>query len=150
MTAAAAPARGAALYTPDILALAVELADFPLAEALGARGEAHSRVCGSKVTVGLAIARDGTIEQLGARVSACAIGQAAAALLLRGAVGRNAAAIAGALDEVEAWLGGADTIPDWPDIARLAPARAYPARHAAILLPWKAALAALSNPSAAD
>jgi hypothetical protein len=36
-----------------------------------------------------------------------------------------------------------------PGIDRLASACPYTARHAAILLPWKAALAALSNPSPA-
>jgi len=37
------------------------------------------------------------------------------------------------------------TAPDWPDLALVAPARAYPARHGAMLLPWKAAAAALSS-----
>lgn len=136
---------GAALYTPDILALAVELADYPLADGLPLRGEAHSRVCGSRVALGLASGADGSIESTGARVSACAIGQSAAALFLRAARGLDEAAIAAALARLEAWLGGDETMPDWPGLEVLAPARAYPARHAAILLPWKAALAALSK-----
>ena len=150
MSAAPQADRGAALYTPDILALAVELAAFPLSDALQLRGQAHSRVCGSRVVIGLTSGPDGTIEDAGARVSACAIGQAAAALFLRGAPGRSRDEIAAALVEMEAWLSGDDAVPGWPEIARLAPARAYPARHAAILLPWKASLAALSNPSTAD
>ena len=36
----------------------------------------------------------------------------------------------------------------WPDLDLVAPAVAYPARHGAMLLPWKAALAALSSASA--
>ncbi|QYU66279.1 hypothetical protein J4558_14920 [Leptolyngbya sp. 15MV] len=43
------------------------------------------------------------------------------------------------------WLSGAGPRPDWPGLELLEPARAYPARHAAILLPWKAALAALNK-----
>ena len=141
---------GAVLYTPEILALAVELAKHPLSDHFHQRGEAVSRVCGSRVTVALSTDADGAVESIGVRVSACAIGQAAAALFLSAAPGRRAAEIAAALATLEAWLSGANERPDWPGIARLDSARGYPARHAAILLPWKAALAALSNPPRAD
>ena len=150
MSARSPADRGAALYSPDILALAVELAAFPLNDALQRRGEARSRVCGSRVVIGLTSGAGGAIADAGARVSACAIGQAAAALFLRGSTGQDAAGIAAALGEIEAWLAGGEAMPAWPGLPRIAPARAYPARHAAILLPWKAALAALSNPAASD
>lgn len=140
---------GTALYTPDILQLAVALADYPLTPALTLRGEAHSRVCGSRVALALAATADARIAAIGARVTACAIGQAAAALFLRAAEGRNELEITRSLADMEAWLGGTGPKPYWPGIAQLEPARAYPARHAAIVLPWKAALAALSNPSPA-
>ena len=140
---------GAALYTPAILALAVELADYPL-DNLPQRGEAHLRVCGSRVIVGTDSDEARRIGRVGAQVTACAIGQAAAALFLRSAPGRDASEIAAALVAIEAWLAGSGAEPSWPNIAELEPARAYPARHAAILLPWKAALAALSNPARAD
>jgi NifU-like protein involved in Fe-S cluster formation len=39
--------------------------------------------------------------------------------------------------------GEGELLPDWPGIALLAPARAYPARHASILLAFDAAIAAL-------
>lgn len=141
---------GAVLYTPEILALAVELAGHPLSEHLKRRGEAVSRVCGSSVAIALSTGADGTVEEIGARVSACAIGQAAAALFLKEAPGRAAGEIAAALTALENWLSGADERPDWPGIDRLETARSYAARHGAILLPWKAALAALSNPPRAD
>lgn len=140
---------GAALYTPEILALAVELADYPLDPQCAFQGEARSRICGGRVVVSLEQADRGAIHGIGARVSACAVGQAAAALFLRSAEGRGDAEIAKALTDIEAWLAGSDTVPAWPDIEQLASARSYPARHPAILLPWKAALAALSNPSPA-
>ena len=143
--------RGSAvLYTPEILALAVELAEFPLEKVCSRRGEAHSRVCGSHVVMGIEPDETGRVAMIGARVSACAIGQAAAALFLRSAVGRGAEEIADALSEVERWLARGESEPDWPGIAALAPARAYPARHPAILLPWKAALVALSNHDTED
>jgi hypothetical protein len=49
-----------------------------------------------------------------------------------------------ALAGIEAWLSTADApLPDWPGLSAIAAARSYPARHGAILLPWKAAMAAL-------
>ena len=150
MTAATPRPGGVALYTPDILALAVDLADHPLSDMLLERGTAASRVCGSKVTVALTADPDGRITDVGAQVIACAIGQAAAALFLRAARGRDAASIATALAELERWLSDAGGTPSWPGVAQLAPAKAHAARHAAILLPWKAALEALSKPARAD
>lgn len=141
---------GAALYTPEILALAVELARFPLDETLPVRGEALSRVCGSRVNLTLSIDSEDRIAAIGALVSACAIGQAAAALFLDAAAGRDRNDIATAQTAIAGWLAGDETLPTWPSIAQLTSARAFPARHAAILLPWNAALAALSNRAAAD
>lgn len=150
MSAQAAGRSGAVLYTPAILALAVELADHPLAVEHALRGSAHSRLCGSKVEIGLTTGPDGAVSAAGARVTACAIGQAAAALFLRSVARSHRADIARAHGELQAWLTAEGPQPNWPGLAHIAPARAYPARHAAILLPWKAALAALSNPARAD
>ena len=97
----------AVLYTPEILALAVELADHPLTGTADLYGEAVSRVCGSKVAIALSLDADGAIERAGARVTACAIGQAAAALFLRSASGRSPDDIAVALAAIEDWLGSA-------------------------------------------
>ena len=144
-------ARGSAvLYTAEILALAVELAEFSYNEAYPRRGEAHSRVCGSRVVMALETDERDRVVAIGARVSACAIGQAAAALFLRSAARRGAEEIAEASSEIERWLAGGEPEPDWPGIAALVSARAYRARHPAILLPWKAALVALSNRDADD
>ena len=79
------------------------------------------------------------------RVRACAVGQAAAAIFARHAVGCDRAAIARALDRLEAWLDDQGPAPAWPGLGAIAAARDYPARHGAMLLPWKAALAALSS-----
>lgn len=133
----------AALYTSQVLALATSLARFPLDEALLLRGSARSPTCGSSIELGLSLGSQGAIEQVGLRAHACAIGQAAAAIFVESASGRNAAAIKAAEAEIETWLEGG-ALPDWPNLGAIAAARAYPARHGAILLPWKAALAALS------
>ena len=140
-------ASGAALYTPEVLALATSLALHPLNDSLPLRGEARSRSCGSAVEIGLATAADGTIARLGVRAHSCAIGQAATALFVAHAPRLDRARIEAAHDAIAAWLNGlGDAMPEWPGLDALSAARAYPARHGAILLAWRAALAALPTP----
>lgn len=139
----------ARLYTPELLALAVELAVYPPLEG-ALRGEARSPTCGSTLAMDLQLDPAQRIERLGMRARACAVGQASAAIFARHAPGRGIAEIERALGQLESWLGGEGEAPDWPDLALVAPARAYPARHGAMLLPWKAALAALSTTAPAS
>ena len=139
----------ATLYTPEILSLAVELANFPFGDDLSRRGDARSQVCGSTIAIGADLDPDDRISRIGARVSACAIGQAAAALFLRSAEGKSVADIETAEKAIGTWLKGEGDIPDWPDLAILSPARTHPSRHGAILLPWTAARTALCNPAIA-
>ncbi|VVT15707.1 iron-sulfur cluster assembly scaffold protein [Erythrobacter sp. EC-HK427] len=134
-----------ALYTPAMLAAAVELAQYPVLPAPCAEGRARSTTCGSEVTVQLALAEDGLIARIGLQARACAVGQAAAAVFARHAPGRSESAIAAAHDALAGWLAGEGAQPDWPDLDLVAPALDYPARHGAMLLPWKAAREALSS-----
>lgn len=140
--AASAAAR---LYTPEILALAVELADYPLAGDLPLLGEARSRSCGSSVRVGCSVRSDGAVERFGLQATACAIGQASAAIFARQVTGRTARQLVDDGASVEKWLSGEGNLPNWPGIQLLEAAREHPARHGAILLPWKATLDALSK-----
>lgn len=138
-------ARPAKLYSPALLGLATELARFPLSDDLPHRAESRSRSCGSVITVGLALGSAHNITRIGMQVSACAIGQASAALLAQNAVGTRAESIAQTTRQLEGWLAGEGPLPDWPGIAALAPALAHPGRHGALLLPWTAASSALSS-----
>lgn len=79
------------------------------------------------------------------KVSACAIGQASSALLAQGAGGQTPATITAAAEALEQWLSCEGVLPEWPGIQALAPARDHPGRHGALLLPWTAARAALSQ-----
>jgi NifU-like protein involved in Fe-S cluster formation len=137
------------LYTPELLALAVELAEYPPLETAPLHGEARSPTCGSTLAIDLALDDAGRIGRLGMRVRACAVGQASAAIFARHAPGRDAGELRDTLAALEAWLTADAPAPEWPDLALIHPARAYPARHGAILLPWKAALAGLSTAPAA-
>lgn len=135
----------AALYTNDVLALATSLAAWPLVNDCPLTGSARAVTCGSTIELGLALDIDQRIARIGLRARACAIGQAAAAIFAGSGIGQNAEEIAAAHSAIEAWLGGG-TDPDWPGFTAIAAARAYPARHGAILLPWRAALVALDQP----
>lgn len=133
------------LYSSELLALATSLANWPLVEALPLRGQARSRTCGSAIEVGLVVDGLGKIERIGMRVSACAVGQASAAIFARSASGNGLVEISAARDSVLAWLGGEGPPPDWPGIEALEAAQSFTSRHGAILLPWNAACEALSN-----
>ncbi len=137
--------QAATLYTPEILALAVTLADYPMGEDAAFKGSARSDTCGSALELGFDVAKGGAIAMPGARVTACAIGQAAAAVFLADICGRTGADITKADAQLSNWLAGTGPAPEWRDIELLDTARAYPARHGAIRLPWRAARDALCN-----
>ena len=134
-----------ALYSPGLLALAVELANYPIDENAAFRGEAHSRTCGSHVDLSCSL----EMNDVGLKVAACAIGQASAAIFARHCEGKSGPELEIALGNIQSWLDGTGAQPDWPDIQLIEAARDYPGRHGAIVLPWKAALDALSKGSAA-
>lgn len=131
------------LYTPEVLGLAAGLATCPLTPDLPMQGTARSKACGSTITLGLDVDREGRIAAIGVRSHACAVGQAAAAIFVAGARGLDADAVHSAGKAIEDWLSGGAELPDWPGLGAIAAARDYPARHGAILLPWNAARALL-------
>ena len=81
------------LYTPELLALAVTLAEYPPDPALPLHGDARSKSCGSTLRIDLALDRERRIERLGLQVRACAVGQASAAIFAGAAMGRGLAEI---------------------------------------------------------
>jgi NifU-like protein involved in Fe-S cluster formation len=137
------------LYTPELLALAVSLAEYPADPALPLHGQARSKSCGSTLAADIAVDGEGRIERLGLRVRACAVGQASAALFAAAAAGRSLADIESVHAALAEWLAGGE-LPGWPGLELLIPARDYPARHGAIMLPWTAARDALSSADAAS
>ena len=108
--------------------------------------EVRSPTCGSRVRV--AVAMDGDrVASLRQAVEACAFGQASAALMGAKALGTTEAEVRAAMDGVAAWLGGDDgAVTAWPGLAVLDPARSRTGRHGAILLPFRALLAAIEAP----
>jgi NifU-like protein involved in Fe-S cluster formation len=127
------------LYTPEVLALAVELSRFRWNEDLPLKGEARSRSCGSTIALALDVDARGVITNVAVRSQACAIGQAAAAIFASAVVGMTALDVRKAGTAIAAWLGEEGAFPDWPGLSSIAAARDYPGRHGAVMLPWNAA-----------
>jgi len=134
-----------ALYNRDILRLAASIPHQRRLENPQASVERRSPVCGSRVVVDVELDEQGRISALGQEVKACALGQASAALMGAGAIGRSAAEIAAARDALAGFLAGRSENPgSWPGLELFRDARPFTARHASILLAFEAAAEAAS------
>ena len=134
------------LYTRDILRLAAEIPHPGLLDPVDGRAELRSPTCGSRVRVGVRLDGQGRVAALGQVVEACAFGQASAALMGAHAIGRSRDEVAVAVAELTHWLAGESDHPgSWPGLPTLAPARDKRGRHGAILLPFRALLAAIDD-----
>ncbi|MFD2175309.1 iron-sulfur cluster assembly scaffold protein [Rhodobacter lacus] len=131
------------LYADRVLALA---ADIPLTDPIAApTHEASQRapLCGSNIAVALRI-EEGRITAYSQTVHACALGQASASIFARHVIGRSEAEVAALRDALAAMLtGGPVPAAPFADYEVLTAARAYPNRHASILLAPDAVLSAL-------
>ncbi len=128
------------LYTTEILRLAASTAGYKRLESPQATSEKRSPICGSKVTVDVNLGPDGRIAAIGQEVRACALGQAAAALMGAQALGKSASDLVDASRSLKLWLSGDLERPgNWPGLAIFEPAIPHKARHPAILLAFEAA-----------
>lgn len=134
----------APLYTTEILRLASSLKEPRELAREDGRAELRSPTCGSRVITTVQVNSEARVEGVSQQVHACAFGQASAALLEQGAIGRSGAEIEQGLAKLAGWLEGSTSQPSWPGIATLAPARSRKSRHGAILLPFRTLLAAMS------
>ena len=134
------------LYSGRILELA---ADIPLTDRLAnpqATVRKRSPLCGSTVTVDLALG-NGRIVEYGQDVKACALGQAAASVVGRVILGRTRAEVETARDQLAAMLKSDGPVPDAPfdGLEVLLPARDFKNRPASILLTLDAASEAMAQ-----
>jgi NifU-like protein involved in Fe-S cluster formation len=128
------------LYSAKILRLA---ANMPCAGRLPspqATAERTSRLCGSRVVVDVVVA-DGKIVAFAQDVRACALGQAAAAILGDQVIGAQIEEVEAARDALRTLLKTGAGAPEgrFADLAVLAQVKDYPARHASTLLAFEAA-----------
>ena len=134
-----------ALYNTRILRLAASTAELARLDAPQGSATKVSPVCGSKVTADIDLDIDGLVARHGQEVRACALGQAAAALVGASIVGTDSERLVAARTELADWLAGrSDTAPAWPGMEVFTPARPHRARHASILLAFDAAIAAVA------
>lgn len=128
------------LYSTKILAL---VANMPRAGRLArpdASAEKVSRLCGSRIVVDVAM-QDGRVADFAQDVRACALGQAAAAILGANVIGATPEELEAGRDALRALLKSGAEPPQgrFADLAVLAQVRDYPARHASTLLAFEAA-----------
>ena len=139
----------APLYNAEILRLA---ATIPHHERLAdpmATAEKRSAICGSRVTVDVALDEAGRVGDVGMLVRACALGQASSSLLAANVIGRTPEELAAARDALTDWLAGTGERPEWPGIDIFTPALDYSARHPSIRLAFEAAAEAAAAARAA-
>jgi len=137
------------LYTREILRLAVSIPHQQRLDKPDGTAELRSRTCGSKVAADVALTDGGKLQDLGLEISACALGQASAAILGAQAIGKSGAEIEIIRANLAAFLAGeVDSPGTWPDMDKLTAAQDHKGRHAAILLPYDAVIAALADAAA--
>ena len=132
------------LYSTRILKLAADMPRAGRLAAPDASAEKVSKLCGSTIVVDVAL-KDGKVADFAQDVRACALGQAAAAVLGENIIGADLAEIEMARDALRAMLKADGPAPEgrFSELSVLAPVKDYPARHASTLLAFEAAAEAV-------
>ena len=128
------------LYSGRILELAADIPHVGRLEAPQASVKRRSPLCGSTVTVDLSL-ENGRVSRFSQDVKACALGQAAAAIVGEAVLGRTLPELEAARDSLRAMLKSEGPVPAPPfqGFEVLIPARDYKNRHASVMLAIEAA-----------
>ena len=142
------------LYNARILELAGNIPRLGRLPAPHGSARAHSKLCGSTVTVDLTV-ENGVVTDFAHDVKACALGQASSSIMARHVIGATTDELRDLRETVRKMLkeNGAPPAGRWEDIAVLTPVRDYKARHASTLLTFDAvtqAIDEIERASAAD
>ena len=134
------------IYNQRILELS---ANIPRGERLAnadATATAHSKLCGSTVTVDLKLTGD-RVTAYGQTVKACLLGQAASSVMGHNVVGTSASELREVAAAMRKMLKAGGLPPEgrWSDLAVLEPVKDYKARHASTLLVFDAVERALDE-----
>ena len=135
------------VYNRRILELAGNIPRIGRLAAPDASATAHSKLCGSTVTVDLKMDGD-TVTDFAHEVKACALGQASSSIMARNIVGSKANELRELREGVRKMLkenGAPPANGKWADIAVLEPVRDYKARHASTLLTFDAVVDAIGQ-----
>ncbi len=134
------------IYSRRILELAADIPHLGKLPDADASATAHSKLCGSTVTVYLKLDGD-VVSGFSHDVKACALGQASSSIMGRNIIGSTAAELRDVREEMVRMLKANGRPPSgkWADLALLEPARELKARHASILLTFDAVVDALER-----
>jgi NifU-like protein involved in Fe-S cluster formation len=135
------------VYNRRILELAGGIPRLGRLDHPDASATAHSKLCGSTVTVDLKMSGD-TVTDFAHEVKACALGQASSSIMARNVIGAKAEELRALRETVRKMLkenGAPPASGKWADIAVLEPVRDYKARHASTLLTFDAVVDAIGQ-----
>ena len=138
------------VYNRRILELAADIPRQGRLASPDASATAHSKLCGSTVTVDLSMEGD-VVTDFAHEVKACALGQASSSIMARLVVGATAAELREIREIARRMLkeNGEAPAGTWEDLKVLEPVRAYKARHASTLLTFDAVVDAIDKIEAA-
>lgn len=136
------------LYSAKILKLAANMPRAGRLAAPDASSERVAKLCGSRIVVDVVL-KDGKVADFAQDVKACALGQAAAAILGENVIGADLPEIESTLEQFRAMLktGGSPPTGRFKDLAVLEPVKDYAPRHASTLLAFEAAAEAVRSAS---
>ena len=139
------------LYSAKVLALAANMPRSGRLPHADASAEKVSKLCGSRIVVDVVMDGD-EVADFAQDVQACALGQAAAAVLGANVIGANEAEIDAARRALYDMLKTGGPAPEgrFSDLAMLAPVKDYPPRHASTMLAFEAAAEAVRKAKAAQ
>ena len=134
------------VYNARILDLAGNIPRLGRLAAPDATATAHSKLCGSTVTVDVKM-DNGAVSDFAHDVKACALGQASSSIMARHIIGAKPAELRELRDTVRKMLkeNGPPPTGKWSDIAVLEPVRDYKARHASTMLTFDAVVTAVDQ-----
>lgn len=137
------------VYNTRILELAGEIPRIGRLQSPDASATAHSKLCGSTVTVDVAL-RDGRVADFAHEVRACALGQASSSIMARNIIGSTPQELRDLRESVRRMLkeNGPPPAGKWADVAILEPVRDFKSRHASTLLTFDAVVDALGKAAA--
>ncbi|HTQ82018.1 MAG TPA: iron-sulfur cluster assembly scaffold protein [Pseudolabrys sp.] len=134
------------VYNDRILELAGNIPRLGRLPAPDASATAHSKLCGSTVTVDLKM--DGpVVTDFAHDVKACALGQASSSIMARHVIGAKSDELRALRETVRKMLkeNGPPPSGKWADVAVLEPVRDYKARHASTMLTFDAVVSAIDK-----
>ncbi len=139
------------IYNRRVLELAADIPRLGRLEHPQATAKAHSKLCGSTVTVDLSLS-DGKVSDFAHDVRACALGQASSSLMARHIIGATPDELRALRQTMIAMLkaGGPPPQGRWAEFATLEPVRDYKPRHASTLLTFDAVVSALDEIARAE